>query len=566
MKSTPRVALLLILLAGLAALRAAAQDVTVGDPVWFQSDPPPNELPKPKSRLRPDYPDEMRKSAEVGYVILTLFIDTSGKRLSANPIGTHIPLQRAVEAVLPDWNLKPGMRDGKPVNSRVWVPVVFNPKSAALKGADATPRLLAVAPVITTQRPTPAGLPPTVRMKLSLDATGAITQAVPEGTVKPETLDAIDAGLKNWRFAPARQNGQPVAADLVVSVLCQPPIKAAATDHVPPKVISRKVPEYPVAMRRYGMRGQVTLSFEVDPKGKVQNVVIFSSDNPSFDEPAIKALREWTFQPATRDGQPVTEKMRVPIIFQLNGALDGGESAFQVSQHADQSKLPPEMRFDTMPKFRGVLIPVYPYELRRDRIHGKAKVAALINQQGRVVAVKVLDADRPEFGLALATAMEGFTFDPALKDGRPVQHLLSFEQDFSPSDLPDDAGDDLLSLEKKHPDRIFLNGALDATLKPLSQASPAFPKSLLGKTDKGEAMIEILVDEEGRVRLPRVVSASDPAFGYSAVQAVSAWWFEPPKAAGKTVVARAQIPFKFESKSPASAQPAANPQGQPGSH
>ena len=158
MKSTPRVALLLILLAGLAALRAAAQDVTVGDPVWFQSDPPPNELPKPKSRLRPDYPDEMRKSAEVGYVILTLFIDTSGKRLSANPIGTHIPLQRAVEAVLPDWNLKPGMRDGKPVNSRVWVPVVFNPKSAALKGADATPRLVAVGPVITSRPPTRAGL------------------------------------------------------------------------------------------------------------------------------------------------------------------------------------------------------------------------------------------------------------------------------------------------------------------------------------------------------------------------------------------------------------------------
>jgi TonB family protein len=74
-------------------------------------------------------------------------------------------------------------------------------------------------------------------------------------------------------------------------------------------------------------------------------------------------------------------------------------------------------------------------------------------------------------------------------------------------------------------------------------------------------MIEVLVDEEGRARLPRVVSATDPAFGYAAVQAVSTWWFEPPRAAGKTVVARAQIPFRFGPKAPSS--PSAPPSGPP---
>lgn len=526
----------------------------MGDPVWFDNDnPSPSQLPQTRGRLRVDYPDEMRKSDELGYVVITAFIDSTGKRLSVRPVGTHIPLQHAVEAAIPDWNLRPAMRDGKPVNARIWVPVIFNPKAAAPKGGNATPRLLSVTPIVIAARPV-------VRMKLSLDAAGAITASAPEDpTVRPATLDAINAGLKNWHFAPARQDGQAVAAEVVVSVLCQAPLKPEAGNQVPPKAITRTPPEYPYVMRRYGLRGQVTVQFEVNPQGKVQNVTVVSSDNPGFEESAIKAVQQWVFQPGMRDGQPVTEQMRVPITFQLNGALDGGDTAFQVSARGDQSKLPPEMRFDTPPKFHGVVIPVYPYELRRDGVRGTAKVTALINQQGRVAAVKVQEAERPEFGLALATAMEGFTFDPALKDGRPVPNLMSFEQAFSSSDLPDDVGDEMLALEKRHPDRILPNGALDTPLKPISRASPIFPKSLLGKVDRGEAMIEILVDEDGRTRLPRIVSSSDPAFGYAAVQAISTWRFEPPKAAGKYVVVRARVPFTFGAKTPPNAAPVPDP-------
>ena len=61
----------------------------------------------------------------------------------------------------------------------------------------------------------------------------------------------------------------------------------------------------------------------------------------------------------------------------------------------------------------------------------------------------------------------------------------------------------------------------------------------------GETLIEILVDEEGRARLPRILSASDEAFGYAAVQGVAAWRFDPPKRGGRPVVVRVQIPFSF---------------------
>lgn len=528
-----------------------AQDVTVGDPVWAGAEPAPEVLPVPRGKLRPDYPDEMRKTDEIGYVIIFRFLDSTGKNLSTAANGTHVPFQRSVESAFQGWEMRAAIRGGQPVNASVWIPVIFNPKAAGPKAPDAAPRLLAVTPVITKERPTPAGTAPVVRMKVSLDATGAITIVEPETEVPVKALAAIGEAMKAWRFAPARRAGQPVAAETVVSVLCQPPPRPAQAKTIPASAIHQVKPEYPIAMRRFGLTGQVLIDFKVDKEGRVRNPVIFQSDNPAFEEPAIKALLEWRFQPATRDGQPVEIKQRVPIIFQLNGY--SGRSAFNIETRGDQSKLPPGYHYDTPATIRGVLVPVYPYALRRDGVKGAAKATMLISPQGRVVAVKVTQADRPEFGLALTAALEGFTFDPALQAGRPVPHLLNFEQEFNDRELPDDDADRLIALEKKHPEKIARADALDAKLEPLSRRAPRFPTGVSETVTEGSAVIDCLVDEDGRVRVPRVAEASDPAFGYAAVQAAAAWWFEPPRVAGKNVVVRVKIPFAFK---PPAAKPA----------
>jgi TonB family protein len=545
----PRAAIALAsLLCLLPLVRLAAQDVTVGEPVWFLPEPPPEVMPKPKSRLRVEYPEEMRKTSEVGYVIITRYIDATGQGLFLNATGTHVPFQRAVETAFQNWNMTGAKRGGQPVNTQIWLSVIFNPKSANAKDPDATPRLLAVAPVVISK-----GRASIVSMKLSLDATGAIVTAEPVGQVNPPILATIRDSLQKWRFAPARQGGQPVAAELVLPVRCQPTMPADVGRNVPPKAIFQAPPLYPYAMARFGIRGAVTIDFVVDEQGRVQNAAIFQSDNPAFEEPALKALRQWKFQPGTIDGRPANMKMKVPIIFVLEGATDGGEAAFLLEEKGNQAKRPPELRYDTPPKIRGVLIPVYPYSLRRDGERGKARVTIAIDLRGRVGAVKILEAERPEFGRALVAAVEGFVFDPAYRDGKPVPQLVNFEQFFSPSELPDKSGDDLLWLEKKHPERIVAASALDARPKPVSQRAPVFPVSVAADVTTGEAVIEVLVDEDGHARLPRIVSATDEAFGYAAMQAAAAWWFEPPLVGGKPVVVRVRLPFRFGLKSSAPA-------------
>ena len=63
---------------------------------------------------------------------------------------------------------------------------------------------------------------------------------------------------------------------------------------------------------------------------------------------------------------------------------------------------------------------------------------------------------------------------------------------------------------------------------------------------KGEAMIEFVIARDGRVRLPRIVSASAPEFGWAAATSVSQWLFNAPRREGKPVDVKVAMPMSFD--------------------
>lgn len=528
----------------LAGLSLHAQDVIVGAPQWSGPGDAPESPPALKGRLHPVFPPELRETDEIGYAVVRRYIDATGDGRHLSIVATQIPYQRAMERDLEYWELKPALRGGRPVDGAVWIPVIFNPARARAGGPDATPRLLSVTPVLLPWALAPKGEPPVVRVRLSLDETGTVVRAEPIGQPDEDLTNAVAAGVRQWRFAPARRNGQPVAAELEMGVIGEPKSGSRGGARVPPRLVHRVDPEYPYVMRRYRLEGRVQVDFEVDRDGRVQNPVIGESSNPAFDEPALVALRQWKFQPATVGGKPVRTRLREQMNFRMVGS---GSDAFTISPGA-MKKLPEEWRFDTAPKIRGVQIPIYPYALRAERVYGEAQATMLVDERGRVARVAITKSDRPEFGLALAAALEGFRFDPALRDSKPVKCVLAVEQRFNHRELPDDAGDWLLRDEQKHPERITAASQLDRPLMPVSRSNPIFPVTVAPSVTHGTATIECLVDREGHARLPRVVDASEPAFGYAAAQAVAAWWFEPPTAHGKPVVVRIRVPIEFNLK------------------
>jgi TonB family protein len=315
-----------------------------------------------------------------------------------------------------------------------------------------------------------------------------------------------------------------------------------------PQVVEQARPIYPFAMRLSGMRGEVVVDFIVDIEGRVRNPYVIRSLNPSFDEPAIDAVRKWRFEPGMAGDRPVPTHMQVPILFQMDMVGEGGSDGLKDLRRPDLSKLPEAFRYDTPPRIRGTVRPVYPYALLREGKEGHAVVSYVVGPKGQVVRVEVREATAPEFGQALAAAVEQFRYEPATKGGRPSLALLAFRQDFHRDEahqLVSNLDLALLAREKKDPDSIVGLGDLDQPLVPLSRKPPHYPLIEDEFNGPAEAVVEVIVDDEGRVRLPRLVSATHPAFGEAALSGVANWRFEPPTRGGRSTQVRVRIPFSF---------------------
>jgi protein TonB len=78
-------------------------------------------------------------------------------------------------------------------------------------------------------------------------------------------------------------------------------------------------PNYPLRARKKGYEGNVILEVLVDGRGKVTALKLFkSSGYKILDESAMTAIRQWLFEPGTRDGKATKMWVRIPVRFRLN--------------------------------------------------------------------------------------------------------------------------------------------------------------------------------------------------------------------------------------------------------
>ena len=83
-----------------------------------------------------------------------------------------------------------------------------------------------------------------------------------------------------------------------------------------PLAIDTPPPDYPLALACAGVGGEVVLVLSLDAKGMPADVRIESSSRQdALDRAAVTAVRTWRFKPATRGGEPVSTRIRVPVKF-----------------------------------------------------------------------------------------------------------------------------------------------------------------------------------------------------------------------------------------------------------
>ncbi|MBK9991253.1 MAG: energy transducer TonB [Verrucomicrobia bacterium] len=86
----------------------------------------------------------------------------------------------------------------------------------------------------------------------------------------------------------------------------------------PPRTRVQNAPSYPNSLKAGGITGTVWVEFVVDERGWVNDVRVVKTTNSGFDEATRSAVSQWRFEPGKRKGIPVSFRMSIPIVFNLN--------------------------------------------------------------------------------------------------------------------------------------------------------------------------------------------------------------------------------------------------------
>lgn len=82
-----------------------------------------------------------------------------------------------------------------------------------------------------------------------------------------------------------------------------------------PNAIVKAAPSYPEELRRRGIGGQVDLRVIIDEKGVVQGVEVVKPAHPYFNYLAVRAVRQWRFEPYLFKGKPVAASFPLKLNF-----------------------------------------------------------------------------------------------------------------------------------------------------------------------------------------------------------------------------------------------------------
>lgn len=138
-----------------------------------------------------------------------------------------------------------------------------------------------------------------------------------------KSLDqAALAAAQKWRFKPKTIDGKPkkVWAQIPVAFRLDKN-DSVNVGHPASSAETRQSPVYPAEAIKKHEQGTVVLKIHVDSHGKPISLVYeaknSSTSAQSLINAAIKAAKQWHFNPATKDGKTAARWVRVPVTFAL---------------------------------------------------------------------------------------------------------------------------------------------------------------------------------------------------------------------------------------------------------
>jgi len=192
---------------------------------------------------------------------------------------------------------------------------------------------------------------------------------------------------------------------------------------------------YPYVLLNDGIvSGEAHVAIAVDPTGRISDLLVVVYSHRAFADAAVRAIREWTYEPARLNGEPVACRALVKVNFEAKGVVisinPGSDlSTYLLSFRRDRNYEPCRMEeLDAIPTPLEIIAPAYPLELQQHGVDGEAVIDFYIDESGAVRLPAVVRADFWELGALAVNAVEQWKFDPPTRHGTPV--LVHVEQRF----------------------------------------------------------------------------------------------------------------------------------------
>lgn len=214
-------------------------------------------------------------------------------------------------------------------------------------------------------------------------------------------------------------------SSLDLNIQSGPPAHGSGAAHAPastpPRPLRVVPPRYPRRAYERQVSGAVTVAFTVKPNGRTARIRIVKAEPPRvFNAAARAAVREWRFQPATRNGKPVAMEVTETLDFTPPAAArtprpkPPQEHAGAAPHEAVASKVEPTH----------IVAPRYPARAYQSGQGGSVTVQFTVLPDGRTADIRVLEASPPTvFNAAAIAAVRQWRFRPLAGPKRVVQTI-----------------------------------------------------------------------------------------------------------------------------------------------
>jgi TonB family protein len=174
-----------------------------------------------------------------------------------------------------------------------------------------------------------------VNLRHKSEVTATVDKLSTVAEVKTETSDIQSEEISDGRYLketlesetkepPLVINGESISTSNSFNDLSAPAEAKERVDSgsarqvIPPRYRDCPAPEYPSRARVRGWSGKVDLAIKVLADGQVGKITLTkSSGYPILDRAGIKAVRNWIFHPAIKDGVEIDYTATVPLEFTL---------------------------------------------------------------------------------------------------------------------------------------------------------------------------------------------------------------------------------------------------------